>query len=72
MGWASREPEKSCVDRVKKPEWGKPASKCPWPERIFSGPTGARKRMHETEEARKLRGEIISDRCAMQDGVASP
>jgi hypothetical protein len=28
----------------KKPEWGTPASKCPWPEKTASGLTGARKR----------------------------
>lgn len=47
--WISREPEKSCVVRVEKPEWGKPASKCPWPEKTFSGLTGARKRKHESQ-----------------------
>jgi hypothetical protein len=50
MEWISREPEKSCVVRVEKPEWGTPAAKCPWPERTTSGPTGARERKHEMSE----------------------
>ena len=38
-----------------KPEWGTPASKCPWPEKTTSGLTGARKRStNRVREARKL------------------
>jgi hypothetical protein len=43
-GWIAWEPEKSCAVRAEKPEWGTPASKCPWPEKTASGLTGARKR----------------------------
>jgi hypothetical protein len=51
----AKEPEKSCVVRVGKPEWGTPAWKCPWPEKTASGLTGARKRStKQGREARKL------------------
>ena len=53
MGWIAKEPEKSCIVRVGKPEWGKPAWKCPWPGKTASGLTGARKR--GTKQGRKAR-----------------